>query len=346
MIDIDCWRTVEQTFSVIDHTKRPHERGGDAFGELHVLLFGDFKQLPPATSKPPFIVSETVYNIFEFRVLRENRRVTVDAERATESEEFHAVLNDVALGQASERVKHFVVEAYVRGATDGCAEKTDFEGSTSVFTKRRYRDRWNRTVVRRIAKTRNHSLKVKGRVRHRGARGGGWFKEQKVALVRRKSRTQSLFNLHIAGDWHPEHETATHANRPHMMRTMLVSNLAVQERFANGTQGRLMYWHPESCKKGKSLVSNHPELLARFVKDSALNKREMLPGFRANPICANQHVAPNANVNTRAAKWQRSPDLDHVDVQARQETLTACHGQPVLVQLPLVPSYALTVLDD
>ena len=38
-----------------------------------------------------------------------------------------------------------------------------------------------------------------------------------------------------------------------------------------------------------------------------------------------------------------SLDLDHVDVTARQETLTACLGQPVLVQLPLVPSYALTV---
>ena len=200
MIDVDCWKAVEQAFSVIDHTKRPQERGGDAFGELHVLLFGDFKQLPPATSKPPFIVIESVFNTFEFRVLRENRRVTVDAERATESEEFHAVLNDVALGQASERVKHFVIKAYVRGANVGCAEKTDFEGSTSVFTKRRYRDRWNRTVVRRIANTRNHTLKIKGRVRHRGARGNGWFNEQKTLLVRRKARTQSLFNLQIAGD--------------------------------------------------------------------------------------------------------------------------------------------------
>ena len=63
-----------------------------------------------------------------------------------------------------------------------------------------------------------------------------------------------------------------------MMRTMLVSNLAVQERFANGTQGRLMFWHPTECTKGKSLYSSNPELLARFVKDSALNKREMLPG--------------------------------------------------------------------
>ena len=39
----------------------------------------------------------------------------------------------------------------------------------------------------------------------------------------------------------------------------------------------------------------------------------------------------------------RTLDLDHVDVTARQETLTKCQGQPVLVQLPLVPSYALTV---
>ena len=53
--------------------------------------------------------------------------------------------------------------------------------------------------------------------------------------MRRNSRTQSLFLLHMAGDWHPEHETANPSPRPHMMRTMLVSNLAVQERFANGT---------------------------------------------------------------------------------------------------------------
>ena len=74
-----------------------------------------------------------------------------------------------------------------------------------------------------------------------------------------------------------------------------------------------MFWHPATCKRGRALYSSNPEILARFVKESALNKREMLP------------------------------DLDHVDVTARQETLTACQGQPVLVQVPLVPSYALTV---
>ena len=201
MIDVDCWNAVAQAFSVIDHTKRPQERGGDAFGELHVLLFGDFKQLPPATSKPPFIMLDTVYKTFAFRVLRQNRRVCVDAERTSESEEFHAVLSDVAVGAATERVKKFVIDAYVRGARVGSAEKSEFEGSTSVFTKRRYRDRWNRTLVRRIAQTRNHTLKIKGRVRNRGARGNGWFNDRRTLLARRNSRTQSLFNLHIAGDW-------------------------------------------------------------------------------------------------------------------------------------------------
>ena len=71
-----------------------------------------------------------------------------------------------------------------------------------------------------------------------------------------------------------------------MMRTMLVSNLAVQERFANGTQGRLMFWHPTTCTKNKSLYSSNPELLARFVKDSALNKREMLPGRSVDLDCS------------------------------------------------------------
>ena len=98
-----------------------------------------------------------------------------------------------------------------------------------------------------------------------------------------------------------------------MMRSMLVSNLAVEQRFANGTQGRLMYWNPPSSEKGKALYSSHPELLARFVKESALQKREMFP------------------------------DIDHIDVTARQETLASFQGQPALLQLPIVPSYALTV---
>ena len=99
-----------------------------------------------------------------------------------------------------------------------------------------------------------------------------------------------------------------------------------------------MFWHPETSKKGKSLYSSNPELLARFVKDSALNKREMLPGLYVTRYFCSELTCTHTH-----GKKSRPPDLDHVDVTARQETLTACQGQPVLVQLPLVPSYALTV---
>ena len=111
---------------------------------------GDFKQLPPATSKQPFICHTSVYNQLDFRVLRENRRVRIDDDRSKESEAFHSALSNVAEGLVTADVMRLVVEAYVRGAPVGCAEKAEVEGSTSVFTKRRYRDRWNRTLVRRI----------------------------------------------------------------------------------------------------------------------------------------------------------------------------------------------------
>ena len=127
------------------------------------------------------------------------------------------------MGETTERMKKFIIAAYVRGARVGCAEHAEFEGSTSVFTKRRYRDRWNRIMVRRISKARNHRLKVKGRVRSRGARGQAWFNERRTQLARPLSRTQSLWNLHMAGDLLHESKTARHVPRPHMMRVLLVS---------------------------------------------------------------------------------------------------------------------------
>ena len=94
-----------------------------------------------------------------------------------------------------------------------------------------------------------------------------------------------------------------------------------------------MYWHPETCERKKALYSTNAEILVRFVKESALNKREMLPGL----------VIVVFYNGVTLLSPTRSPDLDHVDVTARQETLTSCQGQPVLLQLPVVPSYALTV---
>ena len=79
MMDIDVW---EKIYGVLSdaHAVRSGgtARGGsgrvhDAIGDIHLLLFGDFKQLPPATGKAPFIVMPLVHT-FQFRVLRQNRR--------------------------------------------------------------------------------------------------------------------------------------------------------------------------------------------------------------------------------------------------------------------------------
>ena len=56
-----------------------------------------------------------------------------------------------------------------------------------------------------------------------------------MQMIRKRCRTQCSWNLHLAGDFHPNVEDKPLGSRPHMMRCMLTSNLAVDERFANGT---------------------------------------------------------------------------------------------------------------
>ena len=134
-------------------------------------------------------------------------------------------------------------------------------------------------------------------------------------MARKKSRSQAPWLLHLAGDWHPRSEMAAAPRRgkPHMMRAMLVSNLALDQRFCNGVQGRILHWHPEKAQARKVLSASHPELLVRFAKETSMKKAEMFP------------------------------DVDHIDITARQETLVNVPGLPVLVQVPAVPCYALTV---
>ena len=62
-------------------------------------------------------------------------------------------------------------------------------------------------------------------------------------------------------------------------KVMMIQNIAVDQRFANGTQGRLLHWHPvATANKDKALPAYCQELLVRFCKESALNKTELMPG--------------------------------------------------------------------
>ena len=78
-------------------------------------------------------------------------------------------------------------------------------------------------------------------------------------------------------------------------------------------QGRLLYWSPGHVESKRALPSTHLGLMARFVKESSMKARSEL-----------------------------LPDIDFMDVQPRAENL-ACSGEPLMIQMPLVPCYAITV---
>ena len=125
---------------------------------------------------PPFVVTPRVWQSFDSRMLRQNRRVVADEAGAVSPSPFrHQPRGATAI------VRDFFVHAYVRSArAGGSAEQTALECSTAVFTKRQYRDAWDRCIIRKLGKMHNHTRKVKVRVRARGQRGSNWYGETRA----------------------------------------------------------------------------------------------------------------------------------------------------------------------
>ena len=74
-----------------------------------------------------------------------------------------------------------------------------------------------------------------------------------------------------------------------------------------------MSWAPCKISTKKAILASHPELTARFLKESSKGKKEFFP------------------------------EIDHMDLIVRQETLPMVAGHPVMLQLCTVPAYALTI---
>ena len=134
-------------------------------------------------------------------MLRENRRLTPSSEPARQEdlEQFHQTLEDIALSRETLAVQQFLVDAYVRGAGTTQAN-VDFEDNTACFTKRRYRDGWNKRVLQRSAKKHGRALRVKAVFATRGTENQ-WIQESAAAEIKRTVRSQSLVTLRLAGQW-------------------------------------------------------------------------------------------------------------------------------------------------
>ena len=234
MIDDGCWDAMKDQLTTVGALCMqapgclPHPQE-DHFGNVHLILSMDLKQLLPATRRPPFICADPqLLEQFDFRILHQNRRLAsgTDAAHQVRLEKFHATLDDIAFGKATREVREFLVEAYVRGAKL-TQDKVLFEGSTACFTKRRYRDRWNKRVLERIRNRCKRSLRVKAVFVARGTESA-FVRESAAAAIRRSVRSQALTTLRLAGQW-PEDPPLGDVTRPHCMRAMLVANMDVPQ---------------------------------------------------------------------------------------------------------------------
>lgn len=287
---------------------------------MHIIIAMDLKQLPPATNLPIFLTRPDVQQAFRFMTLRENRRV-VDGGvgRALELQNYHDVLTDVSLGQVTDRVRNFFIEKFCEGA-GMTGDNEPFEGSNCICAKRRYRDRFNRKVVRRLGKDR-HRLNIKGKCRPRDARGKymadkGWLEEGAESLIKKRVKPKALWALPLAGDW----DIDQLGRKKHYMPVMLTQNVDIPNGFANGTQGSITRWYPQSVGTRKRSMYTVPVdvpggIYATFVKNKSLVGGKQI--------------------------W--FPGVDTMELKPLPEYLPGQWRDYVLEQFPCIPAWALTI---
>ena len=221
-----------------------------------------------------------------------------DQTRREELDRYHAVLDNVGRGMETFGVKQLVIDAFVRGALakKQTGDFVDLEGFTTIFSKRRYRDHWNRGVISRLARNSDHSMKIQGVVVNGYASVNEPFKERTKKLIKRHAKTQALWNLKLSGNWHPSYETSLLVHVPHMMRVMLLANIDMDQHFANGTQGRLLYWSPSKVEGRAPLSAMRGDISVRFAKEASIHKENM------------------------------SIEVDFLDIKPRRETISSFRG--------------------
>ena len=144
--------------------------------------------------------------------------------------------------------------------------------------------------------------------------------DRAVKSIRRVVRNQCPVTLHLAGQWHSD-DPAPMEDKPFLMRAMLVANIDVENRFANGTQGRIVQWSPEVVQsedkddKAPTVNATDAEVMVRFVHEHALrdSRRNWMSG------------------------------IDFIDIMPRSEEVPKAKGKPRMTQLQVIAANALTI---
>jgi hypothetical protein len=144
--------------------------------------------------------------------------------------------------------------------------------------------------------------------------GPTWYDDGQHREIRAKCRPMALWSLPLAGDW-----SVDMINRPKQyMRVMLIKNVDVENRFANGTQGYVMYWQPGSAgrsKRSKYAVDvDFPSVMVTFAKQSSV----------------------------ASGKPRYYEGVDKMDLKPMLEHLPGSYQHSVMEQLPIIPAYGLT----
>ena len=219
----------------------------------------------------------------------------------------------MAHGRLTDLVRKHIIEAYVRGART-TALNVSLHRGRACFTTRRFRDRWNAIVQGRMAKKYGRSLKVKAEFTA-ATNPGRTICGSAAKNIRRVVRSQSLLKLHLAGQWLQDPPLPMHA-APFFMRAMLVANKDVENRFANGTQGRIVWWSPNlENVKADAISAADPEVTVRFVHEDAV----------------------------ASGQQQWLSGVDFIDLQPGTEEVPQARGKPNMLQLQVQPANALTI---
>ena len=105
------------------------------------------------------------------------------------------------------------------------------------------------------------------------------------------------------------------------------------------SSARLMEWHPGSTENKRRALPELGEMTSRI--GGALPTL-----FPVVPVLCSEayhhDLLARFCKETSLSKISMCPDLDYIDVVARQENL-AVKGEPIMLQLPIVPAYSLTI---